>query len=253
MLPSLVHRLPKPLFMALSTAGTYVASRVFAGSRYTDPIDGRSYKRFLPHGPPARRRENVLCPGTLSLERHRLMWLFLKSETKFFTTPLRVLHIAPEQCFFSRFRRLPNLEYVTGDLSSPIADIRLDLHRLPFADADFDVVICNHVLEHVDDDRACLRELRRVLRAGGFALLNVPFDRESATTLEDPTVTDPRERERLFWQSDHVRLYGMDYAERVRAAGFDVQAIEYARRLRPADCERYRLMLDDTIFYAEPV
>jgi SAM-dependent methyltransferase len=248
-LRSLVRRLPKPIVRALIAKGPPLVSWVYSGSRFADPIDGRSYRRFLPYGHSVRR-ENALCPGTLSLERHRLLWLYLQRETRFFSDRLRVLHVAPEACFFPRFRELPNLDYVAGDLNSPLADVYFDLEHLPFPDSDFDVILCSHVLEHVADDQSCMRELRRVLRPGGFMLLSVPLDPKLATTLEDPTVTDPKARERLYGQSDHLRLYGADYADRVRELGFDVKAIEYARTLSEEERERYRLVLDDTIFYA---
>jgi SAM-dependent methyltransferase len=231
-------------------AGTTLAAWALSGTRHTDPIDGRSYRRFLSHGPRFRVRENVLGPGTLSLERHRGLWLFLERETAFFSAPLRVLHFAPEICFASRFRKLANLDYVAADLSSPLADHQVDLHELPFRDSDFDVIICNHVLEHVADDRRCMRELRRVLCPKGFALLNVPLDPSRAITFEDPSVVDPRERQRLYGQGDHVRLYGADYVDRLREAGFRVDVKDYVRRFSAEEIQKYRLDAADKLFYA---
>lgn len=238
------------MYRALMRAGTELATHAYSGSKFTDPIDGRSYRRFLPHGGSFGRRNDALCPGTLSLERHRLLWLFLERETNFFTERRRVLHIAPEPCFYWRFRRMKNLDYVTGDLGSPLADVDLDLHHLPFRDGDFDVIICNHVLEHVDDDGRCMRELRRVLEPCGFAIINVPIHPTSAITLEDRSVTEPEERARLYGQDNHVRYYGADYADRLRAAGFDVKVERYAEELSSEELERFRIVTDEVIFVA---
>ena len=158
------------------------------GNTYTDPIDGKSYRRFLPYGY-AKIRENVLAPGTLSLERHRLFWLYLKNETTFFSAPLRVLHFAPEQAFVQKFKKQKNLSYTTTDLNSPIADVKADICDLPFKDNSFDFIICNHVLEHIPDDTKAMQELHRVLAPKGTAILQVPYDAKLSTTFEDNTIT----------------------------------------------------------------
>lgn len=195
---------------------------------------------MLPYGY-IEPRENALCPGCLSLERHRLLWLFLKNKTGFFTDNLKVLHIAPEQSFYLRFRKLKNLQYTTADIESPIADVKLDVQNMPFNDEVFDVVICNHVLEHVRDDRKALSEIFRVLKRGGFAVMMVPTSYSMEKTFEDPTVTDPVERQKLFRQKDHYRLYGRDYLERVQAAGFVIGAENYLDTLSLEERDKYRL------------
>ena len=210
------------------------------GNTYTDPIDGKSYRKFLPYGY-ANVRENVLAPGTLSLERHRLFWLYLKNETSFFTEKLRVLHFAPEQAFLRKFKRLKNISYTTTDLNSPIADVKADICDLPFEDASYDFIICNHVLEHIPDDTKAMQELYRVLAPGGTAILQVPLENERAVTFEDDTITDQKERTRIFGQYDHVRIYGMDYFDKLRSIGFNVEALEYSKNLKETDLERYRL------------
>jgi len=98
-----------------------------------------------------------------------LLWLYLQRKTSFFSAPLKVLHIAPEQAFYKRFRQQPNLEYITSDLYSPLADVKADICALPFEDEQFDVILCNHVLEHIPDDTQAMRELYRVLKKGGSA------------------------------------------------------------------------------------
>ena len=210
------------------------------GNTYTDPIDGKSYRRFLPYGY-AKVRENVLAPGTLSLERHRLFWLYLKNETTFFSDPLRVLHFAPEQAFVQKFKKQKNLTYTTTDLNSPIADVKADICDLPFKDNSFDFIICNHVLEHIPDDTKAMQELYRVLAPSGTAIVQVPYDAKREITFEDNTITDQRERTRIFGQYDHVRVYGMDYFKKLSSIGFEVNALDYTSSMTSDDIERYRL------------
>ena len=210
------------------------------GNTYTDPIDGKSYRRFLPYGY-AKVRENVLAPGTLSLERHRLFWLYLKNETTFFSDPLRVLHFAPEQAFVQKFKKQKNLTYTTTDLNSPIADVKADICDLPFKDNSFDFIICNHVLEHIPDDTKAMQELYRVLAPSGTAIVQVPYDAKREITFEDNTITDQRERTRIFGQYDHLRVYGMDYFKKLSSIGFEVNALDYTSSMTSDDIERYRL------------
>ena len=210
------------------------------GSTYTDPIDGKSYRKFLPYGY-AKVRENVLAPGTLSLERHRLFWLYLKNETTFFSAPLRVLHFAPEQAFVQKFKKQKNLTYTTTDLNSPIADVKADICDLPFKDNSFDFIICNHVLEHIPDDTKAMQELYRVLAPSGTAVVQVPYDAKREITFEDNTITDQSERTRIFGQYDHLRVYGMDYFKKLSSIGFDVNALDYTNGISSDDIERYRL------------
>jgi len=210
------------------------------GNTYTDPIDGKSYRRFLPYGY-AKVRENVLAPGTLSLERHRLFWLYLKNETTFFSAPLRVLHFAPEQAFVQKFKKQKNLTYATTDLNSPIADVKADICDLPFKDNSFDFIICNHVLEHIPDDTKAMQELYRVLAPSGTAIVQVPYDAKREITFEDNTITDQSERTRIFGQYDHLRVYGMDYFKKLSSIGFNVNALDYTSSISSDDIERYRL------------
>lgn len=210
------------------------------GNTYTDPIDGKSYRRFLPYGY-AKVRENVLAPGTLSLERHRLFWLYLKNETTFFSAPLRVLHFAPEQAFVQKFKKQKNLTYTTTDLNSPIADVKADICDLPFKDHSFDFIICNHVLEHIPDDTKAMQELYRVLAPSGTAIVQVPYDAKREITFEDNTITDQSERTRIFGQYDHLRVYGMDYFKKLSSIGFNVNALDYTSGISSDDIERYRL------------
>lgn len=210
------------------------------GHNHTDPIDGKQFKSFLPYGYESPR-DNVLSPSTLSLERHRLLWLYLKKETEFFTTPLKVLHFAPEQAFYKRFRKLKNLDYTTTDLNSPLADVKADICNLPFEDASFDVIFCNHVLEHIPDDIKAMQEMYRILKLGGWGVFQIPQDLKRATTFEDDDITDRKERAKIFGQYDHVRIYGLDYFDKLRSIGFTVEEVDYTTNLSSEEIERYRL------------
>jgi SAM-dependent methyltransferase len=197
----------------------------------------------LPYGY-GNQRKNALSPSTLSLERHRLMWLFLKDETNFFTSTkkLKVLHIAPEQCFLDLFKKQKNLEYITSDLESPIADVKADICDLPFKENEFDVVFCNHVLEHIPDDTKAMQELYRVMKKGGFGVFQIPQDLSRDVTFEDNSITDKDERAKIFGQYDHVRVYGKDYFNKLRSVGFKVDEVDYTKKIDSKQIERFCLM-----------
>lgn len=245
----LLRTIPRPVLITFSLWFSKIAPLVYYGKRYQDPISGKTYRKFLPYGYSGRaKRKNVLCPGSLSLERHRLLWLYLKNKTDFFTAKHKMLHIAPEQCFYKLFRKMPNIDYTTADLNSPIADVKMDLHHTPFKDNTFDVIFCNHVLEHVDDDRQCMRELYRIMKPGGWGVFQVPQDSTRATTYEDKSIVTPEDREKHFWQKDHVRLYGLDYKTRLEEAGFAVTADNYVGTFTPELIDRYRLPAGEIIY-----
>lgn len=159
-----------------------------------------------------------------------------------------MLHIAPEQCFHERFKKLKNITYDTGDLVSPLAKYHFDLHDVPFEDNSYDVIMCNHVMEHVDDDAKCMSELYRVLKPGGWAIMQVPIDYSNPDTYEDPTITNPEDREKHFWQKDHVRLYGRDYPQKLEAAGFTVSNEDFVNEIGEDMRERYRLQKEEIIY-----
>lgn len=210
------------------------------GRGFVDPIDGKSYRMFLPYGY-GKQRTNVLAPGTLSLERHRLLWLYLQRETDFFSAKRRLLHFAPEQAFYQRFKKMPQLDYVTTDLHSPLADVKADICQLPFEDNSFDMILCNHVLEHIPDDQKAMQELYRVLKPGGLGIFQIPQDRSRATTFQDDSITDPKERAAIFGQYDHVRVYGMDYFDRLTQVGFQVKAVDYTAQFSEEEIQKYGL------------
>jgi SAM-dependent methyltransferase len=216
------------------------------GDTYTDPIDGKSFKSFLPYGY-GKQRDNVLSPSTLSLERHRLFWLYLKNETNFFTAKLKVLHFAPEQAFYKRFKKMSNLDYVTTDINSPLADVKADICKLPFDNNIFDVILCNHVLEHIPDDNKAMQELYRVLKVGGMGIFQIPQDLSREKTFEDDSITDKTERAKIFGQYDHVRIYGRDYFNKLRSIGFEVEEVDYTATLSEVEIDKYRLAKGEII------
>ncbi len=201
---------------------------------------------MLPYG--NKGMDNRLCPKCLSLERHRLLWLYLNNKTNFFTDNLKVMHVAPEQPFLKTFKSLKNLDYTTGDLESPIADVHFDLHSIPYDDNTFDVFICNHVMEHVDDEFKVTSEIFRVLKKGGWAILQVPIDTTKETTYEDRSITDPREREIHFGRHDHIRFHGLDYPKRLEKSGFTVIHDDYINKFDSETIDRYRLQKDEIIY-----
>jgi SAM-dependent methyltransferase len=209
------------------------------------PICGHRAAAFLDYGV-KRPLPDRRCPRCGSLERHRALWLHLR-DLGVFDRPTRMLHVAPEPFFAERLRRHPSIDYLSGDLASPTAMVRLDITAIDAPDGSFDLVYAGHVLEHVPDDVGAMAEVHRVLRPGGTALLPVPMWGE--TTREDPGVTDPAERERRFGQADHVRMYGHDgvLEDRLRSVGFAVEVVDPTRDLPAAEVRRHRLAGADLI------
>ncbi|CAM1356105.1 MULTISPECIES: class I SAM-dependent methyltransferase [Tenacibaculum] len=240
---AILNTIPRPILIKASYWAKPIISWWLKGDNYTDPIDGKSFRKFLPYGYGVQR-ENALSPSTLSLERHRLLWLYLQNESTFFSSKkkFRVLHIAPEQCFLDIFRKQKNLEYITSDLESPIADVKADICNLPFENNSFDVIFCNHVLEHIQDDTKAMNELFRVMKTGGFGIFQIPQDLNRETTFEDDTITDPKERAKIFGQYDHVRVYGRDYFNKLRSIGFQVDEVDFTKKIAPEKLERFALM-----------
>ena len=237
----ILNTIPRPILIKVSYWVRPIISSYLKGNTYTDPIDGKKFRKFLPYGY-GEQRPNVLSPSTFSLERHRLIWLYLKNETDFFSAPKKVLHIAPEQCFLKLFKKQKNLSYTSADLYSPIADVKADICDLPFNDNVFDVVFCNHVLEHIEDDTKAMSELYRVLKPGGLGIFQIPQDLSLAKTYEDFSITSSKDRKKHFGQYDHVRVYGKDYFDRLRAVGFKVHEIDYSKTLSEDSIIKYCLV-----------
>lgn len=238
--------LPRPLMQRLAGWMVPVVGLFMRGSRYRCPLCGHTFRRMLPYGYVVQR-SNALCPSCLSLERHRLLWLWLQHETELFEKRPTLLHIAPEVCLMRHLKRLYRTDperYQTADLESPLADLHFDIQQIPLPDCRFEMVICNHLLEHVESDYQALKELHRILQPGGWGVILSPVDYALEKTFEDDTITDPEERTRIFGQYDHRRNYGRDFVERLREAGFEAEEIDYAARLSEEERQCYALATD---------
>ena len=242
----MINTIPRPYLIWWSKFLAPLVDILFRGNKFTDPINGKSYRKFLPYGY-VKQRDNALSPGTLSLERHRLLWLYLNNETNFFSKTLKVLHIAPEQCFYNLFKNLKNINYTTFDLNSPLADIKGDICNLPFKENSFDFILCNHVLEHINDDKKAMKELYRVLNKNGTAILQVPINQKSSKTFEDSSIVDKKKRIEKFGQYDHIRLYGLDYFKKLESFGFKVDPLKYSKEFTESEIIKYGLIKDEII------
>jgi len=219
---------------------------LFFGQDHYCPICQSKLRRFLV----LHRQYHLFCPVCRSLQRYRSGWLFLESKNvEINKSSGRFLHIAPEPAISSRLRCLPNLEYITADLNSPSAMVRIDICDIYFPNAIFDFIYCSHVLEHVSDDLKAMQELFRILKPGGKAIFIVPISTE--TTFESSSITDPLERQKLFGQHDHQRVYGQDFIERLRNTGFQVSSVKTKSLVTPDQIKQMGLRAEDTIFFAE--
>lgn len=213
------------------------------------PLCGREAARFLPFGLGGRR--NARCPDCGSLERHRFLWTFLAERTDILRRSLRILHTAPEPCLEPLLRARHGRRYVTLDRFNPGADVQADLTDLPFPDHYFDLVLSSHVLEHVPNDRAALREIARVLKPSGRAVLLFPYDPKGPTR-EDPAMDTPAKRLAAFGHPYHYRIYGTDTAQRMAEAGLDA-ALVASTAMLSAHRRRRRRINRNHLFLARPL
>ena len=246
----IIRKVPRKYLQLFSHFFLRILAVFYSGNKVECPVCQHQFSKFLPYGR-INPRANALCPNCLALERHRLMWLFLKEKTSFFKANLKLLHVAPELCFIDRFEALSNLDYVTADIESPLAKIKMDLHNIPFDAGMFDVAFCNHVMEHVTDDIQCMSELHRVLKHGGWAIIQSPMDYNLPHTFEDATIKSPAAREKAYGQDDHLRLYGLDYKQRLEKAGFKVSEEAYAKTKSPEMQARFALPVDEIIYFCQ--
>lgn len=218
-----------------------------AGNEYlvNCPCCGWRGSKFLPSG----KRNNVLCPNCGSFERHRLYYLYLKNKLPS-DINIKILHFAPEKTITRLFKSYPNVEYLSVDIDPKAAMMRADITNLPFNDNSYDVIFCSHVLEHINDDRKALLELFRVLKPGGFAIIQVPIKNEFNgkninQAYEDFNITSPEDRRKIFGQSDHVRVCGRDYSERFKTAGFKVEINKFIESFNVSDIKKFGLLPED--------
>jgi SAM-dependent methyltransferase len=222
---------------------------IYRGSAVECPCCGGRFSRFMPG---LSHRHTRVCPRCGAQERHRALWLYMRERTDLFGRPISILHWAPEYALQRSLAELPSAFYVSADIAGDEAMQHMDITDVPFKDDAFDLIVCVHVLEHVGDDRAAMREMVRVLRPGGVALLLVPIVLEQPT-LEDPAIETPEERRRHYWQADHVRLYGADFPDRLAEEGFSVTVDRWIRTLDRAALDRYGLFpMEDIYVCAKP-
>lgn len=219
---------------------------LYRGNNYYCPICEKGYNRFLPG--PEKTRSNSKCPGCSSLERHRLLWLYLTSKLKISSSEIKLLNIAPDYATQAKLRTLTNVDYTSIDLESPLAMQKEDLTKLSFKDNVFDAILCYHVLEHIKDDKKAISELFRVLKPNGWAILQTPIDVDREHTFEDFTITSLEERKKIFGQEDHVRIYGGDYPLRLKKAGFFVKEDTFVNNFSESEIIKYALDKIETIF-----
>jgi SAM-dependent methyltransferase len=222
---------------------------IYRGDRVECPCCGGRFSRFMPG---LSHRATRVCPRCGAQERHRALWLWMRERTDLFVREISILHWAPEYALQRSLSQLPNAAYVSADLEGHEAMQHMDITDVPFKDDAFDLIVCVHVLEHVPDDRRAMREMVRVLRPGGMALLLVPIVLEQPT-LEDPAIDTPEERKRHYWQADHVRLYGGDFRDRLAEEGFSVEVDEWIRTLDQPKLDRFGLFpLEDIYVCRKP-
>ena len=228
-----------------------VRKQVLRGDNNFCPICGYEALTFLPYG--VRKRPNAQCPGCKSLERQRLVWLYVQNH-RLLEGCKSLLHVSPEKVLFEKFRAISGLEYVPADKFDPgyryaAGTINLDVTDIQFPDNHFDAIMCIHVLEHVPADHKAMQELLRVLKPGGWAIILVPIDKNLQQTLEDPAIQTPEARLAAYGQEDHVRQYGMDYADRLRAAGFTVKVDDFIGQFSAEEQFRMGLPKEEDIYF----
>lgn len=231
----------------LSSFSTKLTTRIFnAGRAHYCPVCNSHIRKLFPYGDPPRN--GALCPVCNSLERHRLDIIFLKNKTNLYDgNPKKILHVAPELFMELQFRKINTVEYVSADIKNPRAMLKVDITSMDIPDNSFHAIYCSHVLEHIEDDHKALKELLRVLKPGGWALLQVPIN--APTTFEDPSITSPEERKKIFGQSDHVRRCGPDYINRMKSVGYITDCLRATDILEPEACEKMGVQKNRLIFH----
>lgn len=238
----IVRGLVPPKYRAAVKYGLFnpIRSIPYRGAGVECPCCGGRFRRFMDN--PRDKRREAMCPRCEAMERHRLLMHFMMHRTNFFSAKLKVIDFAPMYAMMRRFKALPNLDYLSVDLSLAWVDQRVDITRIPHPDQSFDAVVCYHVLEHVPDHRKGMEELFRVLRPGGWGIIQPPVDMNRADTLEDPAIASPGDRLRMYGHSDHKRLYGRDYSGMLEETGFKVEIIPYLDTFSGDEKRRFGLV-----------
>lgn len=238
---ALLSRAKMRLLLALPIP---IKRALFHGRAHYCPVCHSSVRKFEDFGYDPK----TWRPVCASMSRHRLLWLFFQQRTNLFDgSPKKMLHIAPEVAFEPRFEQIANLDYLTADLQEPSCMVKMDITNIQYPNNTFDVVCCNHVFEHIPDDRKAMREFVRVLKPEGWAVSMVPIIVEQ--TIEDPSVVSPAERERRFGQHDRVRSHGPDFKERLEEEGFDVSVTRTEHIALMEEAIRMGLPRRDAVFF----
>ena len=209
-----------------------------------------TFKEFAPFG--NDRRQNAWCPKCESLERHRLLWMYFEKKTNIYTADLKLLHIAPETVFFHKFKKQKNIDYYPVDIFPhlyPKGTTYLDIldHEIP--DNSFDVIICNHVFQYIEDDKTAMANILKLMKPGGWGIMQVPINTKATETFEDSSITDPLERERVFGLKEHVRYYSYDYADKLRSIGFDVTVDDFTASFTDEEIFKYGFFKGDAVYF----
>ena len=252
--------IPYSIYSKIQDSVNYINSFKYIGKKYYCPLCKGNFDKFLPSGLKhdvikeknivgAGFRENAVCPRCLSYDRERLIFLYLQKYKSFiFKDDIKLLHVAPEKTLNNLFSSYTNIDYLSADLNHPSAKIKMDITDIGYEDNTFDVVFCNHVLEHVPDDKKAISELYRVMKLNGFGIFQVPISYEILETEEDFTISSDEDRIKNYGQEDHVRLYGKDYFDRLVFAGFKVDMVDFISELTASEIEKYSLLKDEKIF-----
>jgi SAM-dependent methyltransferase len=239
-----------PLFPIANKCRLFYFRMKYKGNSVFCPCCKSSFREFVPFG--NSKRKNARCPKCESLERDRLLWMYFENKTNLYKAPLKVLHIAPEIVFFNHFKNQKNIDYFPGDIYPhlyPKGTKYFNLLEPNLDDNSYDVIICNHVFQYIEDDTKAIQNLYKLMKPGGWGIMQVPINTARTTTYEDNTITDPIEREKAFGLKEHVRYYSYDYADKLRVSRFNVLVDDYTKAFTDAEIYKFGFWKSDAIYY----
>lgn len=250
MLSTQVKKALGPIFPMANAVRLEILKIKLAGKEVICSCCNKEFKHFATFG--NDKRPNAWCPNCESLERHRLLWMYFKNKTNLYTQPIKLLHVAPETIFLKLFKTQKNLDYHPVDIfpelyPKPTTYLNILNHDIP--NNSFDVIICNHVFQYIEDDKKAMSSIFNLLKPGGWSILQVPINTKRRLTYEDPTIVDPLEREKAFGLKEHVRYYSYDYGDRLKEAGFTVLVDDYSKEFTDEEIYKYGFFKGDAIYY----